>query len=98
MTDEVESFVESGIKLRSGAQLCADLVITATGLNLQVLGGAELDVDGRRTDPATLLSYKGVLLSDIPNWAIPLFGYTNASWTCGRSHLRLRLPPAELHG
>ena len=80
VTDEVESFVESGIKLRSGAQLDADLVITATGLNLQVLGGAELDVDGRRTDPATLLSYKGVLLSDIPNLA-SVFGYTNASWT-----------------
>ena len=80
MTDEVETFVESGIKLRSGARLGADLVITATGLNLQVLGGAELDVDGRRTDPATLLSYKGVLLSDIPNLA-SVFGYTNASWT-----------------
>ena len=79
-TDEIETFVETGIKLRSGRQLDADLVITATGLNLQVLGGAKLDVDGRPTDPPTLLSYKGVLLSDIPNLA-SVFGYTNASWT-----------------
>jgi monooxygenase len=55
-------------------------VVTATGLNLQVLGGAELDIDGRVADPATTVSYKGVLYSDIPNLA-SVFGYTNASWT-----------------
>ena len=80
VTDEIETFVERGLKLRSGRHLEADLVITATGLNLHVLGGAELAIDGRSADPATTLSYKGVLYSDIPNLASVL-GYTNASWT-----------------
>jgi monooxygenase len=80
VTDEIETFVARGLKLRSGRQLEADLVITATGLNLQVLGGAELAIDGLTADPATTLSYKGVLYSEIPNLASVL-GYTNASWT-----------------
>ncbi len=80
VTDEIETFTEKGIKLRSGRELEADLVVTATGLNLQVLGGAEIDVDGRKADPATTMSYKGALYSDIPNLA-SVFGYTNASWT-----------------
>ena len=80
VTDEIETFTETGLKLRSGRELEADLVVTATGLNLQVLGGAEIDVDGKPTDPATTLSYKGALYSDIPNLA-SVFGYTNASWT-----------------
>lgn len=80
MTDEIETFTETGLKLRSGRKLEADLVVTATGLNVQVLGGAELDIDGRPADPATTLSYRGVLYSDIPNLA-SVFGYTNASWT-----------------
>ena len=80
VTDEIETFTETGIRLRSGRELEADLVITATGLNLQVLGGAEIDVDGKPVEPATTISYKGVLFSDIPNLA-SVFGYTNASWT-----------------
>jgi cation diffusion facilitator CzcD-associated flavoprotein CzcO len=80
VTDAIESFTESGIKLQSGKELEADLVVTATGLNLQVLGGAEIEVDGRLADPATTLTYKGALYSDIPNMA-SVFGYTNASWT-----------------
>src|SRR5262249_7244514 len=80
VSDEIETFVERGLQLRSGRLLEADLVITATGLNLQVLGGAELDIDGQAADPAATLSYKGVLYSDIPNLA-SVFGYTNASWT-----------------
>jgi monooxygenase len=80
VTDEIETFAEGGIKLRSGELVDADLVITATGLNLQLFGGSELDVDGRPTDAPMLLSYKGVLLSDIPNLA-SVFGYANASWT-----------------
>jgi cation diffusion facilitator CzcD-associated flavoprotein CzcO len=80
VTDEIETFTETGLKLRSGSELEADLVITATGLNMQVLGGAALDIDGRAAEPATTLSYKGVLYSDIPNLAA-VFGYTNASWT-----------------
>ena len=80
VTDEIETFTEAGLKLRSGRELGADLVITATGLNMQVLGGAEIDIDGRPADPATTMSYKGALYSDIPNLA-SVFGYTNASWT-----------------
>jgi cation diffusion facilitator CzcD-associated flavoprotein CzcO len=80
VTDEIETFTESGLELRSGQELEADLVVTATGLNLQVLGGAEIDVDGRRAEPGTTMSYKGALYSDIPNLA-SVFGYTNASWT-----------------
>jgi cation diffusion facilitator CzcD-associated flavoprotein CzcO len=80
VTDEIETFTETGLELRSGQELEADLVVTATGLNLQVLGGAELDIDGQPADPATTLSYKGALYSDIPNLA-SVFGYTNASWT-----------------
>jgi len=80
VTDEIATFTETGLRLRSGRELEADLVITATGLNLEVLGGAELEVDGKRVDPAATLSYKGALYSDIPNLAAVL-GYTNASWT-----------------
>ena len=80
VTDAVETFTETGIKLRSGKELDADLVVTATGLNLQVLGGAEIEVDGRLADPATTMTYKGALYSDLPNLA-SVFGYTNASWT-----------------
>ena len=80
VTDEIETFTETGLKLRSGRELAADLVVTATGLNLQVLGGAELEIDGQPADAATTISYKGVLYSDIPNLA-SVFGYTNASWT-----------------
>jgi cation diffusion facilitator CzcD-associated flavoprotein CzcO len=80
VTDDVDSFTERGLKLRSGRELEADLVVTATGLNIQILGGAEIDVDGRLAEPATTMSYKGALYSDIPNLA-SVFGYTNASWT-----------------
>ena len=80
VTDAIETFTETGIKLRSGKELEADLVVTATGLNLQVLGGAEIEVDGRLADPATTMTYKGALYSDLPNLA-SVFGYTNASWT-----------------
>jgi len=80
VTDEIETFIETGLKLRSGRELETDLVVTATGLNVQILGGAEIAIDGQPADPATTLSYKGVLYSDIPNLA-SVFGYTNASWT-----------------
>jgi monooxygenase len=80
VTDAIDTFTEAGVKLRSGREIEADLVVTATGLNLQVLGGAGIDIDGKQVDPATTVSYKGVLYSDIPNLA-SVFGYTNASWT-----------------
>lgn len=80
VTDRIESFTESGLKLASGAELPADLVVTATGLKLKVVGGAELFVDGRKLEPAELVNYKGIMFAGVPNFA-SIFGYTNASWT-----------------
>src|SRR5262249_2990336 len=80
VTDHIDRFTERGVLLRSGELLEADLIITATGLELQVLGGAELTIDQRRVDITKHLGYKGCLLSDVPNMA-NAFGYTNASWT-----------------
>jgi cation diffusion facilitator CzcD-associated flavoprotein CzcO len=80
VTDHIERFTEKGIKLRSGEELEADLIVTATGLNLVVLGDLQISVDGKRIDPARTLSYKGMMYSDVPNLA-SAFGYTNASWT-----------------
>jgi monooxygenase len=80
VTDAIETFTEAGIRLRSGAELPADLVVTATGLRLRVLGRVELTVDGERIEAARTMSYKAMMLSDVPNLALS-FGYTNASWT-----------------
>jgi monooxygenase len=80
VTGAIEQFVEGGIRLQSGEQLDADIVVTATGLVLQAFGGVELAVDGRRVDAGQTLSYKGVMVSGVPNFA-SVFGYTNASWT-----------------
>ena len=80
VTDHIESFTERGILLASGRELDADVVVTATGLDLQALGGMTVDVDGRPVDVAARLVYKSVMLSDVPNLAF-IFGYTNASWT-----------------
>jgi monooxygenase len=79
-TAEIDRFTGKGIKLKDGGELDADIVVTATGLNLQVLGGLEVSVDGRAVDFAKTLSYKGMMYSDVPNLA-SAFGYTNASWT-----------------
>ena len=79
VTDHIETFTESGLKLRSGAMLDADIVVSATGLVLAV-GKVELSVDGRRVDPAAVVNYKGLMYSGVPNLAAT-FGYTNASWT-----------------
>jgi monooxygenase len=80
VTDHIERFTEDGIDLVSGERLPADLVITATGLELQFLGGIALELDGRPIDPHDTINYKGVMFSDVPNLACT-FGYTNASWT-----------------
>ncbi len=84
VTGEIETFTPEGIRLQSGEKsrpdLQADIIVTATGLVLQQFGGAELRVDGRLLDPANALSYKGVMLSGVPNFA-SVFGYINASWT-----------------
>ena len=80
VTDHIETFTERGIRLRSGRTLEADLVVTATGLNLQLLGGLEVTVDGEPVEFSKTLTYKGVMFSDVPNLALTV-GYTNASWT-----------------
>jgi monooxygenase len=80
VTDEISTFTESGLALSSGAELPADIIVTATGLKVKMVGGIEMVLDGRRIDPAKTLIYKGMMLSDVPNLAFAL-GYTNASWT-----------------
>jgi cation diffusion facilitator CzcD-associated flavoprotein CzcO len=80
LTDEIERFTQTGLALRSGKTLPADLVVTATGLELQAFGGIALEVDGRTVEPAKTFNYKGVMFSDVPNFA-SCFGYANASWT-----------------
>ncbi|MCW3064772.1 MAG: flavin-binding family monooxygenase [Solirubrobacterales bacterium] len=80
VTDQIDTFTESGLTLTSGAELEADLIVTATGLNLLALGGMEIAVDGREVALPETMSYKGMMLSGVPNLAIAL-GYTNASWT-----------------
>jgi len=80
VTDQIETFTENGIKLKSGDELEADIVITATGLNLLAFGGIELEVDGRAVNVSDRMAYKGMMLSDVPNFAFAI-GYTNASWT-----------------
>jgi cation diffusion facilitator CzcD-associated flavoprotein CzcO len=80
VTDTIDTFTETGIKLESGAELEADLVVTATGLNLLPLGGMEIAVDGGEVSIPDTMGYKGMMLSGVPNMAVAL-GYTNASWT-----------------
>ena len=80
LTDEIETFTENGLALASGAEIEADLIVTATGLQLLALGGAEIVVDGHEVELPETMSYKGMMLSGVPNLAIAL-GYTNASWT-----------------
>ena len=80
VTDRIETFTPNGLRLESGAELDADVIVTATGLELLFLGGIELRVDGEAVDPGECLAYKGLMLEGVPNLAIA-FGYTNASWT-----------------
>ena len=80
VTDRIETFTETGLKLQSGTELEADLIVTATGLKLQMLGDLQISVDGKRIDLAQTLYYKGMMYSGVPNLASS-FGYTNASWT-----------------
>ena len=80
VTDQIESFTPSGLKLKSGAELAADVVVTATGLNLLPLGGIELTVDDSAVCVSDHIVYKGMMLDGVPNLVFAL-GYTNASWT-----------------
>ena len=80
VTDHIDTFTEKGIRLVSGAELEADIIITATGLELLFIGGIEMIVDGDKVDLPSKLTYKGMMLEGVPNFAIAV-GYTNASWT-----------------
>ena len=86
VTDTIETFTETGITLASGRELEADIIVTATGLNLELLGGAALSVDGEVVDFPEHVFYKSAMLSEVPNAAIT-FGYTNASWTLKADHV-----------
>ena len=80
VTDQIETFSEAGLRLRSGVELPADVVVTATGLNIRLLGGVELTVDGEPVDLSKALSYRGTMFGGVPN-LVSVFGYINASWT-----------------
>jgi cation diffusion facilitator CzcD-associated flavoprotein CzcO len=80
VTDHIDTFTETGVRLRSGKTLDADIVVTATGLVVKLMAGLQLDVDGVPVDLSKTMTYKGMMYSDVPN-AASAFGYTNASWT-----------------
>jgi len=80
VTDTIDTFTERGIRLASGQELEADIIVTATGLNLLAFGGMDLVVDGRPVHLPDTMAYKSLMLSDVPNFAYAL-GYTNLSWT-----------------
>ncbi len=80
VTDHIDTFTEAGIRLRSGQELEADIIVSATGLELLFLGGIELAIDGEPVELKDRLTYKGMMLEGVPNLALAI-GYTNASWT-----------------
>ena len=77
---EIETFTETGLRLTTGQEIDADVIVTATGLKVRLMGAVALEVDGAPVDIATTTAYKGVMFSDVPN-LVSVFGYTNASWT-----------------
>ncbi len=80
VTDTIDEFTETGVRLTSGETIDADIVVTATGLKLKIMSGLELVVDGEPVDLSTKMAYKGMMYNEVPNLA-QAFGYTNASWT-----------------
>ncbi len=80
VTDEIETITERGIRLKSGEELAADILVSATGLQMLALGAVRLTIDGTPVDPGRNFIYKGTMLSNVPNFAFCI-GYTNASWT-----------------
>ncbi len=80
VTDTVDTFTESGVRLASGEELEAEVIVTATGLELLPVGGVQASVDGKPLDVPNAMTYRGMMVSDVPNFAVA-FGYTNASWT-----------------
>ncbi len=95
-TGAIERFTPSGLRMASGETIDCDVIVTATGLNMKLLGGIELAVDGEPVRTSDLLIYKGMMLSGVPNLFIA-FGYTNASWTL-RSDLTARSVCRLLNG
>ena len=79
-TDQIEKFTANGIQLKSGKHLEADIVISATGLEIQILGGVQGSIDGKPLNTSKHMLYQGVMVSDVPNMAM-IIGYINASWT-----------------
>lgn len=79
-TDQIEKFTETGIQLKSGQHLDADIIVSATGLQIQILGGIKASIDGKPIDTSKHMLYKGIMVSDVPNMAM-IIGYINASWT-----------------
>jgi cation diffusion facilitator CzcD-associated flavoprotein CzcO len=82
VTDTIDKFISTGIKLESGKTLAADLIVTATGLNLEICSNINLKVDGQDINLPDTVTYKGMMFSGVPN-LVSTFGYTNASWTLG---------------
>ncbi|CAN5193075.1 NAD(P)/FAD-dependent oxidoreductase [soil metagenome] len=80
VTDTIETFTPTGIRLTSGAELDADIIVSATGLKLKLFGGIDITVDGVVQEPSEQMTYKGLMVSGLPNFAFTI-GYTNASWT-----------------
>jgi cation diffusion facilitator CzcD-associated flavoprotein CzcO len=80
VTSEIERFTPHGLMLRDGQELDADIIVTATGLEMEFCGGAELIVDGQHIELSETIGYKGCMVTDVPNLSFT-FGYTNASWT-----------------
>ncbi|MBV8638291.1 MAG: NAD(P)/FAD-dependent oxidoreductase [Candidatus Eremiobacteraeota bacterium] len=80
VTDSIDEFTEHGVRLASGETHDADIIVTATGLDVQLLGATEIRIDGRRVSPSEFISYKGMMFCGVPNFSLAL-GYTNASWT-----------------
>lgn len=80
VTEQIERLTAEGVQLKNGDVLPADILVTATGLNLQLLGGAQFSVDGKPVNFPETVTYKGMMYSDIPN-LVQTFGYVNASWT-----------------
>lgn len=79
-TDQIEKFTETGIQLKSGQHLDADIIVSATGLQIQILGGIKATIDGKPMDTSKHMLYQGIMVSDVPNMAM-IIGYINASWT-----------------
>lgn len=79
-TDEIDQLTVNGIQIKSGKHLDADIIVVATGLNIQVLGGIQASTDGRMIDTSETMLYQGVMVSDVPNMFM-MIGYINASWT-----------------